>query len=489
MKPSYKTKTAGGIRSRLLASLAMLTFLVLLVVWIFQVFLLGFFYEREKFEDMKTIAAELREYEGAEGLARGVLHAARDKDVCIRVMQRSGDVLIPFADADITGECVIHQFGEEEVLEWYRKTADTGSYSEKVRVRTRTDSGVVLPGIRHKAEHAIHAEIFEKDGKEYFLLLDFSLLPVDAVLRTVRTQLTWIVLILLLLVVAFAFFLSYMITKPLSDITENAKRLAVGKYRPHAVKKGYKEVRELSDALDFAAEEISAADRLQKELVANVSHDLRTPLTMIKGYSEVMRDIPGENTPENVQIIIDETARLSDLVNDILDLSKLQSGTKKPETAVFDIDALVRDTMERYKTLIAREGYHIEYHSQRSAFVEADRTMILQVIYNLINNAVNYTGESRRVTVREEIRGERVRISVADEGKGIPPESIPDIFDRYYRVDKVHKRAVKGSGLGLSIVKSVLEAHPAATYGVDSALGVGSVFWFELPIKEPPEEN
>ena len=111
----------------------------------------------------------------------------------------------------------------------------------------------------------------------------------------------------------------------------------------------------------------------------------------------------------------------------------------------------------------------------------ADRTMLLQVIYNLISNAVNYTGESRRVRVTLALQEGNVRVAVADDGEGIAPEDIADIWDRYYRVDKVHKRAVMGTGLGLAIVKQVLEVHHAK-YGVESALGVGSIFWFELPL-------
>jgi signal transduction histidine kinase len=202
----------------------------------------------------------------------------------------------------------------------------------------------------------------------------------------------------------------------------------------------------------------------------------------------MMRDIPGENSPENVQAIIDETTRLSELVSDLMDLSKLQAGSRKPTLAVFDLTATVRDTMQRYDTLIRHEGYSIELQAEGEAFVRADRTMILQVIYNLINNAVNYTGESRRVVVTETVSEGRVRLSVADDGEGIPPEQIPAIWDRYYRVDKVHKRAVMGTGLGLSIVKSILETHGAA-YGVDSAVGVGSIFWFELPLCSPEQEE
>ena len=115
-----------------------------------------------------------------------------------------------------------------------------------------------------------------------------------------------------------------------------------------------------------------------------------------------------------------------------------------------------------------------------------DRTMLLQVIYNLLNNAVNYTGQNKLVTVTLTVVGDFARVSVRDTGEGIPPEQIAQIWDRYYRADKLHKQATMGSGLGLSIVKEVLDKH-AARYGVESALGVGSVFWFELPLSKPQE--
>lgn len=208
---------------------------------------------------------------------------------------------------------------------------------------------------------------------------------------------------------------------------------------------------------------------------------------MISGYAEVMRDIPGENSPENLQIIIDETERLSELVTDMLDISKLRAGTQTPHMTYFDLTETVREVMKRYEKLKHHDGYNISFESDGEAFVYADRTMLLQVVYNLINNAINYTGDDKTVKVSQsfgEHDGERrVRISVADTGPGIPRDQIPLIWDRYYKIDKVHRRAAVGTGLGLSIVKGILQLHNAA-YGVESSEGQGSVFWLELPIAD-----
>lgn len=290
-------------------------------------------------------------------------------------------------------------------------------------------------------------------------------------------------MILLCGAVTLAILISRNISVPIEKMNTAAKRLAKGDYNADFAVNGYREVMELSDSLTQAADALSQNDTLQKELIANISHDLRTPLTMIVGYSEVMRDIPGENTPENVQVIIDETKRLSDLVNDLLDLSKLQAGTRKPKPEVFSLSDTVRSVMSRYSKLTERDGYRIEIDIDQDVDVRADRTMLLQVIYNLINNAVNYTGEDKlvRVTQRTLRDSGKVRISVTDSGEGIAPDQIPLIWDRYYKVDKVHRRAMIGTGLGLSIVKQILEAHQA-TYGVESKQGKGSTFWFEMNI-------
>ena len=256
--------------------------------------------------------------------------------------------------------------------------------------------------------------------------------------------------------------------------------MANGDYDVHFAGHDFLEISELSNTLNYAAVELSKVEALRRELIANISHDLRTPLTMITGYAEVMRDLPGENSPENIQIIIDEAGRLNDLVNDLLDLSRLEAGVITLEKERFNLTESIRDILTRYDKLA---DYRFPFSYQEEAWVEGDKLKLSQVVYNLVNNAVNYAGEDKTVSLRQELREGRVRVSVTDTGEGIPADKLRDIWERYYKVDREHRRAQVGTGLGLSIVKNVLDLH-GGTYGVVSELGKGSTFWFELPREE-----
>ena len=247
---------------------------------------------------------------------------------------------------------------------------------------------------------------------------------------------------------------------------------------------GYREIEELSQTLADAAAEIRQVDTLRKELVANVSHDLRTPLTLIAGYSEAMRDLPGENTPENLQIIIDETTRLSELVTDLLDLSKLEAGMETLQYEDIELVEFTENILKRYDKMTAQSGYNIvlEKNVDRVS-VLADSKKIGQVIYNLINNAIHYCGADKTVIVRLADDNGFLRFEVKDNGDGIPADKLKDIWDRYYRLDSSHQSQKVGTGLGLSIVKKILRLHNAK-FGVESREGEGSCFWFALPIKK-----
>ena len=319
------------------------------------------------------------------------------------------------------------------------------------------------------------------------IMLNSSMEPMSPLVHTLQRQFILIFFVLLLVSLLFVIPMSRRISRPLVHMSEAAKQLASGNYNADfKTDHSYREIKELSETLTYASQELSKADRMQKELIANISHDLRTPLTMIRGYAEVMRDIPEENSAENIQILRDETNHLTELVNDLMDLSKIQSGVRAPVMEFFDITALIRDVMERYEAFTKAKGYHINLQAEGSVPVFADRSLILQVVYNLINNAINYTGDDLTVTVIQTVTDNTVRISIQDTGDGIPADQLDMIWDRYYKVDKVHHSAKIGTGIGLSIVKAVLQIHNAP-YGVESTERVGSVFWFELPVSAPPK--
>ena len=208
-------------------------------------------------------------------------------------------------------------------------------------------------------------------------------------------------------------------------------------------------------------------------------------MTMISGYGEMMRDIPGENNAENVQVIIDEANRLTTLVNEILDVSKLQAGVQSLEVSVFDISAQVSEICERLRHLLKHE-FKIRLEQPGAVMVEGDSVKMTQVIYNLITNAVNYSTRRREIVVHQEVKDGVYRFAVQDFGAGIPEDMIPYVWDRYYRGSQSHVRAKVGSGIGLSIVKGILQLHQAK-FGVESKLGEGSTFWFELKTASAPQ--
>ena len=471
---------------------------VLVCLWILQVGMLNFFYQNTKYYELEDSADSIIEAMISEDEAiKKAEFFAENYSLDIWVIKINGD----------KGEWVIKESrSETELLPllsqklealYSRAVENGGIYIATVPLEQFMGTGFVevlddnfgkkdsFPNITRYDEPVgtLYVRVEQIDAQSYMLVEHANLTPLQSTFSVLKSQFVFIGVFMILMSGILVAIISKMITKPFVKMNAAAKNLALGRYDADFSGRGYREIDELADTLNFASRELAKTDTLQKELISNISHDLRTPLTMIKGYSEVIRDIPGENTPENVQVIIDETTRLSELVNDMLDLSKIQSGTRKPDYERFSITNTVRDTLSRYEKLIMQDGFRIDFFAEGDAFVYADQGMILQVIYNLINNAINYTGADKCVTVRQTLTLTGVRISVSDTGEGISPEDISQIWERYYRVDKVHKRATIGTGLGLSIVKEILEVH-GATYGVESTVGKGSTFWFEMMLPD-----
>lgn len=482
------------------------TVFLLALLWFFQIIYLKNFYEIIKKHELQKAAAELLENFGGSAPEWRMGKIAEDYDISVNLTDNAGKSIY---NANIIENSHIYIFSEEQFRKMYAKAKDAGGtvmyeVSGRYRENDRDFSRGGMPEIDLPREntggppdlegsfgaHGMDAKsmvytriIKDTSGNEYVLFVSSLITPVDATVHTLRIQFIYISVIFVILALVLSFVISRHVSKPIMNVNESAKMLAEGNFDVKFEGRGYREVWELSETLNYAARELGRTGRLQKDLIANVSHDLRTPLTMITAYSEVMRDLPGENTPENAQVIIDESRRLTTLVNDMLDLSKLQAGVTELKAEEFDFTTSILAVMKRFSKLTEQSGYVIDFEYDDDVKVYADEFKIHQVIYNLINNAISYAGDDKTVIVRQTVREGKVRLEVEDHGDGIADDALENIWDRYYKADKNHRRAVQGSGIGLSIVRDILRLHDAV-YGVESAKGCGSLFWFELEVLE-----
>lgn len=493
-----------------------LTFTVILlgILWTIQTVYLETFYKGIKEKELKAAAACVQENAESEDLEELLAALSKKYGVSILIADKEGNELYKTEEGDsqIAFAWDLSQFqkyyeeaknaggkldiffeegkkGKEE--DFLKKDTEGNSWEDFSGKRPNPEIGQEGPGeemiFRRKhlepAQRMVGIRLADTADGERVILVESLLTPVDATITTLQTQLVYISVIMMLLALGLAFLLSRSLTRSIIRVNKSARRLGQGDFDVEFDGRDYREIAQLSETLNHAAHELAKVEGLQRELIANVSHDLRTPLTMIIAYSEVMRDIPGENTAENVQVVIEEAQRLTDLVNDMLDVSKLQAGAVRLEKEVFNLTAHIERVMERYSKLKEQEGYQIQFYYEEEAIVEGDVFKLSQVLYNLINNAINYTGEDKRVEVIQTVENEWVTIQVKDTGEGIAPEDLDNVWERYYKVDKNHKRAVQGTGLGLSIVKNILKLHQAE-YGVESRVGEGSCFWFRIIKKD-----
>ena len=311
--------------------------------------------------------------------------------------------------------------------------------------------------------------------------------PAGNLTNAVR-QIELFVLLISLAAFVIAFFISYTLANklsgPIRDISGTAQKLAAGDYSVQFTSTQYAEIAKLSDTLNYMKDEIRKSDEFRKELVANVSHDLKTPLTMIKAYASMIREISGddpEKRDKHLQVIIDESDRLTGLVNDILSTSKITSGLEQPNKKVFNLTEMLYSVINKFDYLQETLGYSIMVDVEPNLYTIADEGQIYQVIYNLVSNAINYTGADKTIYISLKFEPEegRIKFAVRDTGKGISDEEIAHIWDRYYRSKDSHTRPVKGTGLGLNIVKVILQKH-SFNFGVNTSPD-GSTFYVDFP--------
>lgn len=484
-KPGNKERL-WGIQTRVSWTFFLFIVLMVALLWLMQIQLLDQFYRYEKRRTLQNVSANIAENIDNTSLNTLIERVAEDNGLCVLIVDENMQTVY---SADTAFSCIIHHLNHRDLRRMVQKLETDGQNFVFFPMQRTRSSGfdrqrfafpAPLPMSDDGAEYlvSIQRAILE-DGSEYYVLLNTLLTPVTSTVQTIRSELWVLTTALLLIGFLLSSILSRRISRPIIQTTEAARALSQGEFTPIRDANAYREIAQLNRQLAQAARDLRKVEETQRELIANISHDLRTPLTLIEGYVEAMRDIPGENTPENLQVILDETHRLTTLVNAVLDYSRSQNAAPEGNSCRFSLTESIREILTRYVKLTEQDGYVIRFQQQGEAFVRADPLKISQVVYNLINNALTYTGDDKTVTITQTIQNGRVRLSVTDTGEGIEPEELPYIWNRYYRGKKPHKRAAVGTGLGLNIARSILDGY-GMDYGAESTVGTGSTFWFEM---------
>ena len=296
--------------------------------------------------------------------------------------------------------------------------------------------------------------------------------------------LIWGALLAVAVAFLFTFFLSRRISAPVKTLSHATRRLGQGDLSQRVQLKDKGEMGELAQAFNYMASDLEQVEQLRRNMVADAAHELRTPLSNIRGYLEAIRDGVKKPDAATINILEQETALLAQLVDDLQELSLTEAGELKLVRQAEDITALVNQTVASMQAQATTKGVSVSIDLPAGLSpVDVDYNRIVQVLHNLLENALTHTAAGGAVTVAVRQQDNYLEVAVSDTGEGIPDADLPDIFERFYRVDKSRARATGGSGLGLTIAKRLVEAH-GGTIEVQSEPGKGSRFSFTLPIVE-----
>ena len=452
--------------------------MIFAVLWLLQTVFLESFYDVMQKEHIKRLADEICNSD--ENTAQVIDKIAAENSILILLTDKDGSII--YSADEYSPSYNKNPYSDNE--HGWNKNPYRASYPEQTYrhlpehyddfLEKLGDNNNICYTIEHDdiSNTLIYGQRLD-DGN--ILYINTSVGAIDSAVSIIRIQLCAVTALALIVGFLIAIFISKRFSRPISQLSEQSLKMADGNFDID-FKKGFcAETDKLADSLAYAADKIAETDKLRRELLANVSHDLRTPLTMIKGYAELIQDMDGEeNTNNDAEIIIREADRLSLLVNDILYYSKLQSGAVKFEIEKINMSSLAETTAEQFSAIGKTNGINITRSIEPDKYVTADEKRIQQVLYNLISNAVAHTKKGKNICICVFEKNGIIRTEIHDAGSGISPEELPHIWERYFTSKKGGT-----NGLGLAIVREILTLHNA-NFGVESKEEVGSTFWFEL---------
>lgn len=469
----------NSIKTTTLMSFVLFALFLVIILWGLSNFFIGRYYERARSQEVirTADALEVQFRQAAhEDFDSYAVQTAGTNGIYIRIDTPDGSLIY---DGTST-------------------VKDTGAFgSDIARIRGRLENsslGNVTETVREGSSgnsRLIYAAHISSSGAVSTLYIIAPLYPDQVTVRILRNMLIYISFIVLSVSVFLAYFLANRLSSPIENLTVSAKELSNGNYNVRFDGASFTETKELAKALNKASYEMEKTDFYQREIIANVSHDLKTPLTMIRSYAEKIIDITGDNPEKrnaDLGVIISETERLNRMVSDMLSVSNLQSNNVEMHMETFDLVAAAKDVYESFLVLSSSQGFDIHFQPCKPSYIVGDRSRIMQVMTNFVSNAVKYSGDNKYVDIKLSKGSRKVAFHCIDHGVGIPSDEISHVWDKYYRTSANHERDIEGTGLGLAIVKGILNLHNAR-YGVESEEGKGSDFWFEMETVRKPVEK
>ena len=491
-----------SFRFKLWVYFAVFTAFIFIILWLMQTVFLQSFYNDMLISDTKKVAEKIRSHGTDADIEKKIDELARDNTVIILITDESGKLLYSsdefkgmHSKVKIPGNAEIedknrknefaglpeppkekkNDFGKR--MDEYRNLPD--NYNEILSLLKASDEGYIESTEDDYYVYVTYVDYNGQDGKSV-LYISTPLEAQGSAVNILRRILVWVTVLSLAAGFILSWYIARKFSKPVQRLSEKADKLGEKEYS-EAYDSGFcSELDSLNQTLDRTNEKLNTSKEFQMQLLSNVSHDLRTPLTMIKGYAEMIRDISWEDSEamsSDLQVIIKEADRLNALVNEILEYSELQTEDDTKDMEQLDLSELVKSSAERFEKLLQPENVVIEKDIDLGLTATGNPGLLERALYNLMDNAVRHTGDGKKIRVALKQKDGIKVISVQDFGNGIAPEEIDHIWDRYYTS---RQRKGKGvSGLGLAIVKQIALKHRGKCYA-ESKEGEGCTFFIEI---------
>lgn len=431
-------------------------------------------------------------YQSAVVIADGYATDLYNNELSLTFLKEELETLTVLAEADIwvvnpSGLIVLDSkapinVDNPDIIEGFDTTAMMGSYYTIGRFYNRFENEML----------SVAAPITSNYKVMGYVILHYEMSKIQQTANSMLNIAYVMLGILFLLSLIILIFFSEMVYKPLGKITKATEEYASGNLNYEFSVDSDDEVGYLAATVSYMAKEFARGEDNQKHIVANVSHDFRSPLTSIKGYLEAIDDgtIPPEMTGKYIGVVLNETDRLIKLTNSLLTLNNLDNQGMVLEKKDFDINEVIRQTLSTFEGRCHEKKIAIDLVlTGEIMIVNADKTRIQQVLYNLIDNGIKFSHKNSSIKVETREKNNKIFVSVKDSGIGIPKESINLVWDRFYKTDISRGKDKKGTGLGLCITKEIIKAH-GENINVISTEGVGTEFTFSLELaKEMDDED